>query len=55
MQKLTAIQQLIDELKVVRSATHSQEHYSSFNIPIELAEKYLDEEKEQINKAFIEI
>ena len=53
MDKLTAMQQLIDELKIVRSATHTQEHYNSFNIPIQLAEKYLDEEKEQINNAFI--
>ena len=50
--KLTAMQQLIDELKIVRSATHTQEHYNSFNIPIEIAERYLNEEKQQIINAF---
>lgn len=40
------IQNLIDELIIIRSATHTQKDYNCFTIAIEKAKEYLPENDE---------
>lgn len=44
----TAIRELIEELIIIQSATHTQEQYKIFNIVIEKAKEYLEIENKHI-------
>ena len=44
MKQLTPLQQLIDNLKIIQSATHTTEQHRAFNICIGEAEKFLEPE-----------
>jgi len=50
----TALQQVIDNLKIVQSATHTTEQHRAFNITIDIVEQYLEKEKEIIKDAYDE-
>jgi adenosyl cobinamide kinase/adenosyl cobinamide phosphate guanylyltransferase len=49
---MTALLELIDELRIIRSATHTQAQYSDFTICIEKAKEYLDKERQQLIDAY---
>jgi len=46
---MNKIQNLIDELIIIRSATHTQKDYNCFTIAIEKAKEYLPENAENQN------
>ena len=46
IKELTEMENLIDELIIIRSATHTQKDYNCFTIAIEKAKEYLPENDE---------
>lgn len=42
--ELTPMQELIEHIRLIQSATHTQEQYRAFNIVVGTAMEYLDKE-----------
>ena len=45
---MTALKELIEEFRLIRSATHTQEQYMLLSTYIHVAENYLEKEKQQL-------